>query len=363
MNIFHLSTVHSRYDNRILNKECSSLSRKHNVTLIVSDGKGDEMIGSVRIVDIGKYGSRLHRMIFKSFSVFSCARKNRAEIYHIHDPELIIPAFFYHLAGGKVIYDIHEDHSTSILQKGYLPRFLRKGISWLISNVESYSVNSMYQIIAEKYYHNRFPAAVEVLNYPVKDALADVDAFSPESKKVIYTGNATRDRGALLMADAAGEAGEVKFKLVGKCIGALAEEISLRAKDNIEIIGVDKYVPFNEIVRHYSQGALAGVAVFPRTPHYLQKELTKFFEYMAVGLPIIASDFPVWKKLIEDNGVGICVNPDDRRSFVSAIEYLEKNPEIAREMGRKGRELIVNKFNWEAQAQQLSDLYDEIEKS
>ena len=118
---------------------------------------------------------------------------------------------------------------------------------------------------------------------------------------------------------------------------------------------------FNEIARHYGQGALAGLAIFPHNPHYLKKELTKFFEYMAVGLPIIASDFPVWRQLIEDNGVGICVDPENTEAVASSIRYLSANPEIAYKMGQKGKELVATEFNWQNEAVKLFTLYEQIE--
>jgi glycosyltransferase involved in cell wall biosynthesis len=100
--------------------------------------------------------------------------------------------------------------------------------------------------------------------------------------------------------------------------------------------------------------------LFPNTEHYREKELTKFFEYMAVGLPIIASDFPVWKRLIEDQGVGICVPPGDNQSIESALNWLKANPGEAQEMGRRGKELARTQYSWESQAARLIDFYEEI---
>lgn len=360
MIIFHLSTVHDRYDNRILNKECISISFKYSVFLVVADGKGDESYGSVSILDIGKPMGRFGRMTIKTLKAFSLGRKAGAGIYHIHDPELIPVAFFYRLFGYNIVYDIHEDYITSILTKKYIPNLIRPFLAKIVGEIESFTTKLFYMVIAEKYYIERFPNAISVLNYPVTSSLFDVQAGLPKSDLLIYTGNITIDRGAMHMAKIACTMKDFNFKLVGKCNQNLANKVLAISRENIEIIGVNSFVPFNEITRHYAQGALAGLALFPRNPHYQKKELTKFFEYMAVGLPIISSDFPVWRQLIEGNGVGICVNPEDTEAVVSTVRFLFENPEVAYKMGKKGRELVASEFNWQKEIEKLLALYNKL---
>jgi glycosyltransferase involved in cell wall biosynthesis len=127
------------------------------------------------------------------------------------------------------------------------------------------------------------------------------------------------------------------------------------------IDGIDAYVPFSKILEYYSKESwLAGLAIFPPSPHYVNKELTKFFEYMAAGIPIIASNFPVWKNLIEGNECGICVDPLNPQEIANAIQYLIEHPDMTRQMGEKGRKAVLEKYNWETESKKLLQLYEQL---
>ncbi|WP_372997154.1 glycosyltransferase [Marinobacter sp.] len=167
------------------------------------------------------------------------------------------------------------------------------------------------------------------------------------------------------MADFGACSNKYKVTAIGRCSEELAARLVKMDGDHnaasIELRGVGRFVEFADIIGAYSEGGwLAGIALFPDTVHYREKELTKFFEYMAVGLPIVASNFPVWKTLIEDQGVGICVNPDDNEAIEKALDWLRDHPEEAAEMGRRGKRLAREKYSWDSQAENLIGLYQEI---
>lgn len=361
MRVFHLTSVHARYDNRVLNKQCVSLGQHYDTTLVVSDGQGAEEFNGVHILDVGKPRNRIYRMLFKTFAVFNLARKEGADVYQIHDPELLPLGFVYILLGKTVIYDIHEDYITSISIKSYLLSWIRKSLATVFGGLEKLLSYRMYRLIAEKYYARRYPDALPILNYPAKQALNGIEGFDHNSSVLIYTGNVTPNRGAVVLAELAHELKNFDFKLVGKCNDSIYNKMNVASLDNFELIGLNRYVPFDEITAQYQKGAMAGLALFPVNKHYAEKELTKFFEYMAVGLPIIASNFPVWKELIEGNGIGLCVDVDKPSDIVSTINWLNQNPEEAKEMGLRGKTLVGSILNWETEFGKLLTLYKEIE--
>jgi glycosyltransferase involved in cell wall biosynthesis len=86
----------------------------------------------------------------------------------------------------------------------------------------------------------------------------------------------------------------------------------------------------------------------------------KLFEYMAAGLPVVASNFPLWKEIVEGNRCGITVDPLDPKAIAQAIEYLLAHPEEARQMGENGRRAVEEKYNWEKEAEKLLALYKEL---
>ncbi|WP_084777098.1 glycosyltransferase [Massilia sp. WF1] len=84
------------------------------------------------------------------------------------------------------------------------------------------------------------------------------------------------------------------------------------------------------------------------------------FEYMSSGIPVIASDFPYGREIIEGNRCGMCVDPLDPRALAAAIDY-PRCPSGYREIdGENGRKAVLEKYNWTVQAKRLTDFYGAI---
>lgn len=81
--ITHLTSAHQRYDTRIFLKMCSSLAKNkdYKVSLVVADGKGDELKNSVNIIDVGaKSGGRISRMTTTVKKVYQKAKELNSDI-------------------------------------------------------------------------------------------------------------------------------------------------------------------------------------------------------------------------------------------------------------------------------------------
>ncbi|MFW5807044.1 MAG: glycosyltransferase family 4 protein, partial [Spirochaetota bacterium] len=220
------------------------------------------------------------------------------------------------------------------------------------------------RIVAERVYKERFPKATLLSNYPRLSLVTSEPRVDPNSRALLYTGNVTRDRGAVNLAKLVRELPDVRMTIAGKCSPAVAQEIRLVAgngANRIRLIGEGRHVPFEEIAALYREETwLAGIVLMSDSPHYREKELTKFFEFMAAGIPVIATDVPAWRGLIVDQGVGLCVDPGDVRSVWDAISFLVEHPQQAREMGQRGQQLVRERYAWEHQAAKLITLYHGI---
>ena len=104
-------------------------------------------------------------------------------------------------------------------------------------------------------------------------------------------------------------------------------------------------------------GAVAGLAVLEPEPNYVESFPTKMFEYMALGLPVVVSDFPLYRDVVDSSACGLCVDPLDSAALAAALERLIRDPALAHELGRKGREAVQTRYRWDQQLDALEAFY------
>ena len=104
----------------------------------------------------------------------------------------------------------------------------------------------------------------------------------------------------------------------------------------------------------------AGLVTFLPSPNHIDAQPNKMFEYMSSGLPIITSNFTLWREIVEGNECGLCVDPMVPRAIGEAIQYLIDHPSEADQMGKNGRQAIEKKYNWSIEEQKLLKLYKEF---
>ncbi|ALX49936.1 glycosyltransferase [Lentibacillus amyloliquefaciens] len=366
--VVHLTTVHHPYDPRIYHKECKSLKNAgYDVTLIAREAEnGAQKESPISHIPVKTYKSRLKRMIFGTMDAYKKAKALDADVYHFHDPELLPVGWLLKKKHNAVVYDIHEDYITSIMQKEYLNKPIRKLTAAAYKYIEKFFSRKMELCLAEKYYKDIYPSGYCILNYPtVNQTFVQHERnHGPLEDKLLYTGNVSYVRGAQIHAKIPLVHDQVSVHFVGKCPSDLAEEmydIAGDQKDRLELEGIDRFIEKGDIeARYLGHNWLAGIAVFPPTEHYKKKELTKFFEYMNAGLPILCSNFPVWKNFVEKYDCGLTVDPYDELKIREAIDYLRNNPDDAKRMGENGKKAVTGKLNWHAEEEKLIEWYGQL---
>ncbi|MFN4190866.1 MAG: glycosyltransferase, partial [Pseudothermotoga sp.] len=172
--IVHFTTVHPAFDIRIFHKEAKTLAQAgYNVTLIAQHEK-EEIVNGVRIIPLPRSKNRLSRFLILTWCAFFTAIRQRAQIYHFHDPELIPVGIALRLAGKKVIYDVHEDLPRQILSKPWIPRSLRSFVAKMAQMLEKIAAKSLNGIVAvTPNIANHFPEkkTVIVQNFPLLSEL------------------------------------------------------------------------------------------------------------------------------------------------------------------------------------------------
>lgn len=363
--ICHLTSAHPPYDIRIFHKECVSLAEYgYNVSLICA-GAENEIKNGVHILGVKKNNSRFGRMFITVWRVYKKALELDAELYHFHDPELMLVGLLLKQKGKKVIYDVHEDLPRQILGKHWINKYLRKAISYLIENIENIVSRRLdYIIVATPFIRKRFlelnNKCVDICNYPItKDEGFGSTNWEDKKNELCYIGLITKNRGIVNILRAI-EDTPYKLNLAGKYSPeSLRNELAeMRGWTNVNEFN---YVGREKIMEILSNSKVGIVTLHPQI-NYLDSLPIKMYEYMLAGIPVIASDFPLWKGIIEGNNCGICVNPNDPTAIRGAIDKIFKEEEMAILMGKRGREIVLTKYNWENQKINLISIYQNILK-
>ncbi|TCP10736.1 hypothetical protein EV683_11914 [Crenobacter luteus] len=365
MNILHLTSAHPRHDIRVFIKECQSLAAAgFSVGLVVADGRGDETRGGVRLYDVGpKAGGRFSRMTDTVRRVRDKALALRPDVVHFHDPELIPAALALKKAGIRVVYDVHEDLPRQVLAKPWIPAPLRPLVSRAVEALETYAARRFDAVVAATpLIRDRFvglaPTAIDVCNYPILEELVNDTRWEERADVACYLGGITRIRGIGPIVAALPEAG-VRLKLAGPWSeGGLRDEMAAQPGwAYVDDLGVLDRAGVAAVL---SEAKVGLVTLFP-TPNYVEALPIKLFEYMAAGLAVIASDFPVWRAIVDDAGCGVLVDPEDPQQIAAALKGLLSDPVRARAMGEAGRRAALAKYSWAAEAQKLVALYRNLE--
>lgn len=364
-----LTSVHIPFDGRVFHREACSLAKAgYDVTLIAKHDK-EETVSGVRVVPLPKPRSRLHRMTAVLWRLYRLAVREDADVYHFHDPELMIVGLLLKFRGKKVIWDVHEHYPNAILDKFYLARPLRRVISKSFDLFER-AVARFYDyviyttpFVGERYQRMGVRSG-RVENYPILE-LSTAFERNPQDK-IIYLGAMSKTRGLLEVIEAfslvAKERPSWELCLVGssrpKSFEQEMKDLAARrgVGSNVKFI---EWVPYEEKERLSSQAAM-GVITFLPYSNNTSCLPNKLFDYMLVGLPVIASDFPLYREVVEPAQCGLIVDPSKPEEIARAMEHLIEHPEEARRMGENGRRAVLEKYNWEKESERLLRIYEAV---
>lgn len=360
----HISSVHPDNDVRILHKQCVSLAEAgYDISLILTNVE-ERIHKGVKIISVSsKKGSRIMRMTETVNKVLNEALKVDADIYHFHDPELLRIAAKLKGHNKKVIYDVHEDLPRQLMSKKYINSGIKKILSFLVEKYEDKKSSKLdYIITSTPHIRDRFkkvhPYTIDINNFPIKEEL--VCDYLYENKKedyICYVGGLTTERGLKELVIAIGLS-RASLLLAGNFteLGLKDKLESLNGWKKVKELG---YIDRKEVKEVYKQSKIGIVTLHP-IENYLDSLAVKMFEYMASGIPVIASNFPLWKSIVEGNNAGLCVDPLSPEKIAEAVDYLLCNPEVAKQMGENGKKLVMEKYNWSVEKQKLLDIYKQL---
>lgn len=370
--VVHISTVHHLQDPRIFRKELCTLSEAGYNTYFLVQSDTSELRKEVKVQELPKGTGKVHRLLIQ-WDAYREAVTLDADCYHIHDPELIPLAYLLkRQTNGRVIYDMHEDYRWHGPVTGRLIRSLEK---WCFRWVDHVVVaNAPHVAITESI----GVPTTRIANYykPVdgeqdpSKRQASCSLHDSEPIRMIYTGvmGDGGGRGLSQLVDLAsrmqGEELEVRLRLVGVCyVDADRRRAERRIQREdlegiLERVGWDTYVPWEQLVQQYTAADI-GVVLGTEHPNQIKKIPTKFYEYLHYGLPIICTNFPVWRQFIERHNCGAVVPSGGESQVLDVIRHWRKHPGEYRRRSDAALQAAQD-YRWKSMGQRLIDLYDDL---
>lgn len=367
-----LTSVHQPFDPRIFHKQARALAAAgYRVTLLAPHDR-DERRAGVRVRGLPWPRSRAGRPLLW-LRLLGRALRLRADVYHLHDPELLpLGLLLAALTGRPVVYDAHEYYRDEIATRRWLPRLLRRPAAEAVHVLETLAARYLAAVVAvNEHMAAGFRArgarrVVAVHNYPPLALFPRRPRAERPAPIAVYTGLLTRERGL-----------EIVWR-AGRRLRALLPSAEVRVVGRVDWAGVDPAVPRAperwreeaatrlcgtvpaEAVADVLAGAAVGWIPFQPTPNNARALPLKLLEYMAAGLPVVASDVGVLAAIVRREGCGLVVPPDDPEAHARALARLLIDADEARRLGGRGRRAVAARYTWEAEAKRLLELYAEL---
>jgi glycosyltransferase involved in cell wall biosynthesis len=285
-------------------------------------------------------------------------------VVHFHDPELLPAMAILAILQPDtfLLYDIHEDLPLQFESKNYLPSWARRPMAILAAWAMRLAAWAMR--LAAKLFSGFAPATEAIArdwppeatrvvhNYP--RAVFSCPDSVPDPHRVLYMGGLSRGRGIPLALEAMRLARarlpELRLELVGWILEPELEG-EIREAEQEGWCWHRSRIEATALAAHAAGAGIGLVTLLPQ-PNYLEALPTKLFEYMALGIPVLASDFPLWRRMLQESGAGRVTAPEPR-PLAEAILAMASDPAALLAHAHRGRASYQERFRWEAEAPRL----------
>lgn len=371
-------TSHPLFDRRVFHREGKSLVKFGYDVTVIGDGDGlPREVDGIRAVPVRRQPGLRNRWRYLRQVRDAALAEPDVDLFHTDDYDQMPNAMHILRATGKpMVLDIHEMYADF-----YGRRFGRGGVgAWavraLFVGFENFVASRVKNVIlVYNQQRERFERlgcrVIHVDNYattrdytaePVSDALWDA-----RRNVVVHVGAMAMIRGVDEMLGMAH-----LFKKAGRPVRMIFTELfySPRDREDFErvrarydtdgVVELTPVLPANRLPELINRGSVGLALLYPDGD--LQYSMpTKFFEYMACSVPVVASRWPTSERLVEQSGCGLVVRDNkSAEQYAEAVARILDDPALARRMGEAGRQAFLKTFNWEAQEPAMRDFYAAI---
>lgn len=361
-----LTSIHSVFDGRIFKKEAKALVKAGYQVTLVAPHTMNETVDGVEIVAISRPKNRFMRILGTTCKALPVAMRQKAQIYHFHDPDLLPLGVILKLMGKKVVYDVHEEHHKAVLSRDYMPWPLRQFVSYMFNIFEKLCARCFDGVVAatetiQKRFETRKTICVHNYAHLSGETVTE-KGDKKEAFRIIFSGRLHKDSGLsnVIKAIESLKNYDVRLVLIGEFeFSSKSYEDYLKSLggwSRVEYLGK---LPHAVVLQELARADL-GIECFKSAPNSVFSLPTKVFEYMATGLPVLCSDLPGLKSVVETSQCGICVDETDPGKIAEQIKFFINNPELRKQMGKNGKRMVLEKYNWEKESEKLLQLYSNL---
>lgn len=337
-----LTTVHQSEDPRIRRRTVGVLAGLHGV-VYASPPPGPQRRAGEGFAWQPLAGPRPLRWLRAWPKVFA----GDVDLVSLHDPETVpIGIAAAVLRRRPVIVDVHEDVPAQLRTKPWLARPLRRPAAWLAARLLRAAERVATVTLAEPNYAHLFARSHPVLpNYP---EVAALPAPADSDGSVVYVGDVTLARGALLAVDAVAGLAEPRprLRLIGRCDPALAARLRARADAGGVPLDLPGFLPHPEAMAAVARAAV-GLSPLADEPNYRASLPTKTLEYAALGVPVLASDLPGTRAVLDGLAGVRLLTPGVPAVWTAALAEVLADPTV-RARAQAGSAEVRARFAWPA---------------
>lgn len=365
--------MHDWDDDRIFQRACAGLARKGFEVHLVAMARPDQEVNQFQklgvTVHLAPYLQGIFRRWKGSRDVVRLAASLKADIYQFHDPDLLPHINRLKSNKAAVIYDIHENYAGRFSAWG-LPSFLgswfRKYELYKINRLQGITVvsSSMKQLFKD----SGTPAEI-TRNSTDIERLRGINLNHEVVKdyvEIITSGSHSHARNCLQTVQAIAHLNQltnekVKFRFAGRYLQGIEEDMRQAAtadNTNNQLI-IDGMLPWEQ---NFSRLAVAdvGCVFYEDNPNNRVGIPNRLFEYMYCGLPVVVSDFPELRNIVESADCGVVVNSEDPQDIARGLAQIVTNREKASQMGANGKKAIEEVYGYHIDLDNLISFYQRV---
>lgn len=365
--VCHVISGYFRNDARVFQRQCKSLQKAgYDICLLTNDCESEEILDDIKIYTCKKsWKNRLKILLFAKHQFYQKAVDIDADIYQMHSPELISLGIALKQLDKIVIYDAHEDLPRHILEKEWIPGFMRKTISRIVEVFMNKSLAKYHEIISPHSHVVKQLKSINenvtlITNFPIINNSVDVslDDYLKRHNIMCYTGTVYEYSNQEAILDAMLHIPDINYEIAGYVGDSHLERLSAHKDFNrVKFWG---RIPWSQMKYFYDK-TIIGLVIYDYKLNLGYKlgsfGTNKLFEYMEAGLPFICTDYDLWKDVVDKYNCGIYVQPNNSKQIEDAINYLIKNKEKAYIMGQNGKRAVIQEYNWQSQETKYVAIY------